>query len=216
MKKVLLVVGKILSAFASWAGPFGCVVAALALVLVVSNLVFSTDGGGMFEPVEGSADTIVTGIRKMSALKPYKVITAGFGTEMRTEGEATAVLDYQYKGMAEYFVDLSKMEVVADGKDSKVILPAPVLGEPVLLPLPTNRLWHVDAPWKMREWKDKFRLEKHKIMDRQMRQNIDTSENREKAKEQTERILRSMFLPTGIDESKIKFEWREDTSYQQN
>jgi hypothetical protein len=206
MKKFFLSVRKALLSFWRWSGPLGCIVAVLAIIFVIPRFVMRA----VFErsSVGVSVETTIKGMQKVSKLKPYKVITAGFATEIRQDGNETAKLDYQYKGMVEFVVDLSKMKISIDGDTVKVSLNRPTLSNPFMLPMPTNSLWLVEASRKMGE---RFLKEWGQIMSRRIRQDADTLENREKAKAQTERILRSMFLPTGIDESKIKFEWREDT-----
>lgn len=211
MKKVFLAIGSAISSFARWAGTLGCIVAVLALVLVIHRFVMATVSNG--RAVEVSVDTIIMGVREMAKLKPYKVITAGFATEECPDGKAIAKLYYQYKGMVEFVVDLSKMKVNSDDEVVKVYLDPPSISKPFMLPMPTNRLWRVEGS---RDMIKQFRYNRGQIMSQRIRQDANTPENLEKAKEQTERILRSMFLPTGIDESKIKFEWRDDTSSQQN
>lgn len=211
MKKVILAFKNALLSFWGWAGPLGSIVAVLVFVLVIHRLVMPVVTNG--SAVEVSADTIIMGIQRVAKLKPYKVITAGFDTEIRQDGKAKAELYYQYKGMVEFVVDLSKMKVSIDDDTVKVCLMLPSISNPYMLPMPTNRLWHVKASGKMSE---QFRQERGKIMSLRMSKDANTPENLEKAKEQTERILRSLFLPIGIDESKIKFEWRDDTSSKQN
>ena len=211
MKKVFLVVGKALSSFAVWAGRFGCIVVVLAIVLVVHRFVMPAVSN--WSTVTVSADTIVTGVRKMSKLKPYKVITAGFANEVRKDGKENAELYYQYKGMVEFEVDLSEMKVNIDGDAMEVRLNRPSIGKPFMLSMPTNSLWHANGSAKMKE---QFLKDRGKIIAQRMCQDADTPENLKKAKDQTELILRAMFIPTGIDPSKIKFEWRDGTSSQQN
>lgn len=145
----------------------------------------------------------------MSMLKPYRVVTAGFSEANYSIGDRSAVLKYQYKGMAEYSVDLSTIKCINKDGNLELELCEPILEKPIMLNIPNPRLWSVEAPLgKGNECDEWFRKEEGRIVANRIRTDVDTEENRKKAKEQTEVTLRYMFSPLIEDVSKIKFIWK--------
>jgi hypothetical protein len=185
-----------------WLGPLGCVTLCVVGFLILQKMIV------VFKkpPVAVSIDTMITSIKKMNLLKPYRVIAAGFSEERSADGNA--VLKYQYKGMAEYSVDLSTIECVESADSLELTLSMPRLEKPIMLNLPNPRLWKVDASiLRSGKWDEWFRQEEGRIIANRIRADVDTDENRQKAKQQTETTLRYMFSPLVTDVSKVKFKW---------
>lgn len=195
-----------------WLGPLGSVTLCVLIILLM-HLAIKNIGnmlGGVFDPkLSYSIDTSIVGIKEVNLLKPYRVITAGFSEAKYAIGDKEAVLKYQYKGMAEYSVDLSTLKCVKNDGNLELELCEPVLEKPIMINIPDPRMWDVTAPFGKsgvcNEW---FRNEEGKIIDKQIRADVDTEENCQKAKQQTEDILRYLLLPHIQDASRIQFRWR--------
>lgn len=183
----------------------GCIASALVLMIVIMEL--KNNVGAFLMPVDRSTvDTFVTGLRKAGRLKPYKMITGGFGREERVEGGKKATLDYQYKGFAEYSVNLE--ELVAEVREDRLVvtLPAPQLEDPRALEMKDPRLWNVETSFGMGHWKERFRTDEAMILNDRILADVSRPENLEKAKHQTESILSYMFSPL-INPKKITYKW---------
>ena len=191
-----------------WLGLIGCV---MLWVIGLRNMIggFQNMIGGFGPRTIVSIDTLITGVKKMNLLKPYRVVTAGFANEYASDGNEKAELVYQYKGMAEYSVDLSTVKCIKNNNDLELELCEPVLEKPIMLNLPNPMLWDVTnyPAFKKTKWEEWFKREEGRIVANRIRTDVDTEENREKAKEQTEVTLRYMFSPLIEDVSKIKFKW---------
>ena len=192
-----------------WLGPLGIVVFGVVLALFLRDIKRSFSH--VLRPtLEQSIDTMIVGLKETKCLKPYKVITGGFAEECRTEdGKGKATLTYQYKGMAEYSVDLSSLKCVQNEGVIEMILRTPVLEMPIMLKLPVPRLFEVQASPFFRKgyWEEKFRRAEGELVAKRIRSDVDTPENLNKAKDQTEKILRYMLASVLQDGMELRFVW---------
>ena len=192
-----------------WLGPLGIVVFGVVLVLFLRDIKRSFSH--VLRPTLGqSIDTMIVGLKETKCLKPYKVITGGFAKECRTEdGKGKATLIYQYKGMAEYSVDLSSLKCVQNDGVIEMILRTPVLEMPIMLKLPVPRLFEVQASpfFRKRYWEEEFRRAEGELVAKRIRSDVDTPENLNKAKDQTEKILRYMLASVLQDGIELRFVW---------
>lgn len=193
----------------SLVGPLGVVATALVAWVAFRNLIWYpivNVGGGAVVNV----DTLVTGIREASTLKPYKVIASGFGEAARTNDNGkVAKLTYQYNGLVEFSVDLKSMSVSTNDAGFVVELSNPVAENPIALPLRGALLWKTDIQFGMGEWEERFRKEFGMIEAAAISNDACKVENFQKARDQTERILRFVFSPVVSDpEKEVQFHWR--------
>lgn len=192
-----------------WLGPLGIVVFGVVLVLFLRDIKRSFSH--VLRPtLEQSIDTMIVGLKETKCLKPYKVITGGFAKECRTEdGKVEATLTYQYKGMAEYSVDLSSLKCVQKDGVIEMILRTPVLEMPIMLKLPVPRLFEVQASSLLRkgDWEEEFRRAEGELVAERIRSDVDTPENLNKAKDQTEKVLRYMLTSVLQDGMELRFIW---------
>ena len=162
--------------FCVWLGPLGTVVLGVVFVLFLRDIKRSFSH--VFRPtLEQSIDTMIIGLKETKCLKPYKVITGGFAKECWTEeGKGEATLTYQYKGMAEYSVDLSSLKCVQNSGVVEMTLKTPVLEMPVMLKLPCPRLFDVQASSILRKgyWEEKFRRQEGELVAKRIRTDVDT------------------------------------------
>lgn len=197
----------------AWLGPIGCLALMITLVALMKNY-----GGLMIDSITNcfkheqmsTVDSIIRGVKYVGLLKPYKVVVSDFAEEKRVFGKKTCTLKYQYKGMAEYSVDLNKL-LVSKSEDGiyTISLPEPKLEDPIAIPIEWPRLWEADGEDRS------FRQLEGKIVDARIRKEVDMPKHRELAKSQAEDIIRNMLSPAfcrleppvNIDD--IKFVWAE-------
>ena len=196
-------------------GPLGCVAVCVVTLLMVRNAIRSLKSGNLLGVRQiSSIDTVVTGLREVSILKPYRVIVSGFSrTNIVDEAGKRASLEFQYKGFAEYEIDLSKIMVSQDDNGLLVIsIDEPKMGKPNRLNVNGERLWKVKTDWGMGEWKAKFRnlfTGPDGIETRILTEKAHSPKHLARAKSQAEKVLRYMFAPAVNDpERDIVFSWR--------
>lgn len=189
-------------------GPFGCVLVVL-LIIILIRMLFEQISQIIVVPdsdQKHSAETVITSVSETGLLKPYKVIAAGVGNEAVTnQADEVGVLWYQYKGFAEFAVDLRKMRVNVSDNDIVLMLPNPVIESPVSLQLKAPYFWEVE-PSKFDEY---FRENEGVIINKQIMRDVATPEHFAKAKAQTENILINL-LKQFFDTQRIKVKWDDD------
>ncbi len=192
-------------------GPLGCVAVCVVMLLMVRDAMRSIDIGSK---QMSSIDTVVTGLREVSVLKPYRVIVSGFSkTNIVNEAGKSASLEFQYKGFVEYEIDLSKIMVSKnDNGLLDISIDEPKMGTPYSLDVNGERLWKVKTDWGMGEWNAKFRNlfnGTDGIESRVLTEKAHSTYHLARAKSQAEKVLRYMFAPAVKDpERQIVFSWR--------
>lgn len=204
---------RIFNAIVAWLGPIGVLTLLIVLAVLVKNVGKSMMAsiGKTFEPVQViNADAAILQLKYVGLLKPYKVIVSDFAEESHMFGTKEHKLKYQYKGFAEYVVDLEKLEVhKSEEGEYTISLPALMMEDPRTLPIKWPRLWETDGEDKY------FRAHEGEIVDAQIRKDINNAKNREHAKLQAESIIRNMLRPvfnnleSTVNVDDIKFVWAE-------
>ncbi|MBQ9739432.1 MAG: hypothetical protein IJV91_00695 [Kiritimatiellae bacterium] len=174
----------------------------------------------------GNMTSVIEDIRSVNKLKVLRVVDAGLDTypalgneEARKDGH----VDYQYSGVVDLFVDLSKMTVETSPSNTFVISLADVEMTPVReleltrnLPLdPADKL--SVEPYRMftgsKSVQDSLYDSLAKIQAESVKKSAGCEANVARAKKQAEKLLRYMFLPFVENaERDIVFKWPSDVA----
>lgn len=174
----------------------------------------------------GNMTSVIEDIRYVNKLKVLRVVDAGLDTypalgneEARKDGH----VDYQYSGVVDLFVDLSKMTVETSPSNTFVISLADVEMTPVReleltrnLPLdPADKL--SVEPYRMftgsKSVQDSLYDSLAKIQAESVKKSAGCEANVARAKKQAEKLLRYMFLPFVENaERDIVFKWSSDVA----
>ena len=173
----------------------------------------------------GNMSSVIEEIRSVNNLKVLRVVDAGLGTypalDNNTDAQArkkNGCVDFQYSGVVDLYVDLSKMAVTHTSNNTYVITLGEILMTPVReltltrnLPMdPADKL-SVEAYRKFygpKSVQDKLYNEFAQIQAASVKKSAFSAENVARAKKQTEKLLRLIFAPFVDDKDRdISFRW---------
>ena len=174
----------------------------------------------------GNMTSVIEEIRSVNKLKVLRVVDAGLDTypalgndEARKDGH----VDFQYSGVVDLYVDLSKMAVEVSPSNTFAISLADVEKTPVRemaltrnLPLdPADKL-SVEPYRKFtgsKSVQDRLYNQLSQIQAGSVKKSAGSAANIARAKKQAEKLLRYMFMPFVENaERDISFKWVADTA----
>ena len=172
----------------------------------------------------GNMTSVIEKIRSVNKLKVLRVVDAGLDTypalgngEARKEG----YVDYQYSGVVDLYVDMSKMTVEIAPSNTLVISLVDVEKTPVRevaltrnLPIDPSDKLSVEPYRKFtgsKSAQDSLYNQFSKIQAESVKKSAGSEPNITRAKKQAEKLLRYMFLPVVENADRdILFKWASD------
>ena len=173
----------------------------------------------------GNMTSVIEEIRSVNKLKVLRVVDAGLDTYPalgNDEARKDGYVDFQYSGVVDLYVDLSKMDVEIAPSNTIVISLVDVEKTPVRelaltrnLPMdPADKL-SVEPYRKFtgsKSVQDSLYNQLSQIQAESVKKSADCEANVARAKKQAEKMLRYMFLPFVENaERDISFKWASDT-----
>jgi len=173
----------------------------------------------------GNMTSVIDEIRSVNKLKVLRVVDAGLDTYPaleNVEARKGGYVDYQYSGIVDLYVDLSKMTVETSSSNTVVVSLADVEKTPVR-ELKLTRNLPIDSADKLsvepyrkftgsKSVQDSLYNQFSKIQAESVKKSAGNEANVMRAKKQTEKLLRYMFLPFVENADRdILFKWASDT-----
>ena len=172
----------------------------------------------------GNMTSVIEEVRSVNKLKVLRVVDAGLDTYPaigNEEERKKGYVDYQYSGVVDMYVDLSKMTVETSSGNTFVIslpdlemTPVRELALTKNLPMDTNDKLSVEAYRKFNGSKtvqDSLYNQLARIQSESVKKSAGSSTNVAQARKQAERLIRYMFSPfVNNAEMDIKFKWASD------
>lgn len=200
---------------------------AIIAVLLCGLLAVREAWRGWLKPKEkwsGNVISMVDEIKAVSKLKVLRVIDAGLDTfPAITEGERRkeGYVDYQYSGVTDLYVDLSKADIRDLGANHYVVVLAGIEHSPVR-EISLNRNLNIDPEEKLvleeyrkfygnKEIQTKLLDSLPKLQSDSVAKTALSADSVDRAKDQAERMVRYLFMPLVENPDRdVEVRWRPE------